>query len=225
MRRLHPISFHERFLASGEYVYEQDDKPTGIRESWTIHHLPDGSRLIRVDRDARQSPFGMSLLLEALLNGQRVQRFDLQLFNANGLQVKQAKASYQVFEDSLQVSRQINDAWQPMQEMPLTPGKMLYPLMRLFTGSVIRQIIAHGGRNIPVITPDIANPDSQGVLAPKLDYRSAEFVAHETLKLSGSTLSASRYRFVGGNYPPTVRFGLTTMIFLLPISTHRGTSR
>lgn len=202
MRQIHPVKFHERFGASGQYVYEQDGKPGGIHESWTIHHLPDASRLVRVDHDARKSAFGTSLLLEALVASGRIQRFDLQFFNPNGSQVKQARASYQLSEDRVHVSRQINTDWQPLQEILLPPGRVIYPSMCIFTGSVIRQILEQGGREVAVLTPDIAPPDLQGVLAPELDYRSAELVGTETLNQAGNTTSAAHYRFIGSNYNP-----------------------
>lgn len=49
MRRLHPISDHEQPVAQGQYDYLADGENTGIGEQWELTHLPDGSRLYRVE--------------------------------------------------------------------------------------------------------------------------------------------------------------------------------
>jgi hypothetical protein len=173
MRQLHSVAFHEKFTASGTYIYDENGEPAGITESWTIHTLPDQSQRIRVDHDERNIESGITILLEALSNmAGMIQRFDVRLENPNGKSVKLARASYTLFTNHVQIGRQIND--QPRQDevISLPPNTVIYPLMHVFTGSIIHQIIQLGGTDISVFFPNITHPDDYQVLSGIIEPRS-----------------------------------------------------
>jgi hypothetical protein len=200
MRQLHPLAFHEQFTASGIYIYEQNGLSAGITEAWTVHQLPDKSHLIRVDRDARPTALGTSVLLEALRDEVgHILRFDLHLYNPNGQSVKQAKASYTIFDDHIQIGRQINDQPRLEEETEIPANTVINPPMYIFTGSAVRQIITLGGSQIPIFLPNITEPDNNQVLSGIIEKRSALLVGAETITHSGEPIPVNRYQFIGGN--------------------------
>jgi len=80
MRQLHPVSFHERFVASGTYTYYNGDTPAGDVERWTLHEPGAGSLTIRADYDGRTDS-SIDWLFEGLAvetgGHWRIERFDL----------------------------------------------------------------------------------------------------------------------------------------------------
>jgi hypothetical protein len=191
MRQFHPTAFHEQFVASGTYTYQQNGEPTGITEAWTIHLLPDNSRLIRVDYDGRTADSGRSILLEALCDeAGNIQRFDTRLYDPKSESVKQAKASYIIFTDHVQVGRHVNDQPRLDEESAISPDTVIYPLMHIFTGGVIRRVTALGGSAIPVF-----QPDTNQALSGIIEKRSASFVGTETIILSNEAIPTRRFQF------------------------------
>lgn len=89
MRQLHPVSFRERFVASGTYTFFQDAVPTGDVEHWTLHEPGQGAWTVRADHDGRAGS-GTSWLFEGLYDGERrrFERFDLSLYGAQHTDAK-----------------------------------------------------------------------------------------------------------------------------------------
>jgi hypothetical protein len=209
MRQIHPVGFQEQFVASGRYVYHVDQNSTGMAESWSIYQLPDQSKIIRVDRDARKTAANTSILLEALENQDDwLERFDIHLYNPNGKNVRQAKASYIFFDQRLHLNRQINDVAGEQSEIELPENALIYPLLHVFTGKVIKQIASRNGQSVPVFLPRIDDLDDPKVLSVIFDDCSAYQDGQDTISLAGRNILVSRYRFIGGLYTKEAAFWL-----------------
>lgn len=104
MRQLHPVSFHEQFVASGTYLYSQDDAATGDIEHWTIHEPGEGALTIRADYDGRAGS-GVNWLFEGFYNciRRRVERFDLSVLGD-----RRTDAKVSVGADGLHVSLRVD---------------------------------------------------------------------------------------------------------------------
>lgn len=136
MRYIHNVSFHEKFIASGEYIFYEDEKPTGQIESWTKHQLPDGSYFVRVDHDARTTN-DMSLLTEALQSADgEIERFDIHLFYSRKIDgVMSVRATYSVEGDYIQIGRFFNNDERVYSEVEVTEKMSLLPPGFIFLGA------------------------------------------------------------------------------------------
>ena len=123
MRQLHPVSFHERFVASGTYVFSQDDTPTGDVEHWTLHEPGVGALTVRADYDGRDGT-GVHWLFEGLYNRalRRFERFDLSLY---GTQHTDAKFIFGPGE--VQISLRIDGSATDRLDIPLPNGAIVRP--------------------------------------------------------------------------------------------------
>jgi hypothetical protein len=115
MRQLHPVSFRERFVASGTYTFFQDAVPTGDVEHWTLHEPGRGAWTVRADHDGRAGS-GTSWLFEGLYDGERrrFERFDLSLY---GVQHTDAKFIFEPGE--VQISLRVDGVAQEPLVVPL----------------------------------------------------------------------------------------------------------
>lgn len=59
---------YERPLLAGQLRYYDDDRPTGVVESWRLTNAVDGYRFLRVDLDGRDAPSGRSYLYHLVIN-------------------------------------------------------------------------------------------------------------------------------------------------------------
>ena len=124
MRQLHPVSFHEKFVASGTYTFYNDDLPTGDVEYWSIHEPGPGSYSIRADHDGR---FGteVSWLFEGLyIYGDargHMERFDVQLFGEEEMLARF------IFNGEAEISATVGRDMQPIRTLPLPPGYVVVP--------------------------------------------------------------------------------------------------
>jgi len=78
VRQLHPVSFREKFVASGVYTLYAGNLPTGDVEYWSMHEPGEGSCTIRSDRDGRGGT-GTNWIFEGLVVDGRIERFDVQI--------------------------------------------------------------------------------------------------------------------------------------------------
>lgn len=158
MRTLHIVAAHEQFVARGEYHYFRDEQPMQVIESWTIHELAGGARLIRVDEDGRDED-GLTILSEALISPEgQMERYNVQSFNSRDPDVKDFKASYIFEADSVQIGRTIQGQEREYTEFPLVVDCLPYIKQTLFMGSTIRQVLAKGGSS-QVFTPQLTSLD------------------------------------------------------------------
>jgi hypothetical protein len=78
VRQLHPVSFREKFVASGVYTLYQGNLPTGDVEYWSMNEPGEGSCTIRSDRDGRAGT-DANWIFEGLVVDGRIERFDVQI--------------------------------------------------------------------------------------------------------------------------------------------------
>ncbi len=124
MRQIHPVSFHEKFVASGVYTYLRGMQPTGTLEYWTIHQLPDGSQFVRADQDGRKED-GVSILMEVLHipdnKGGHIERFDAHFYAEKEKMMfgTEAQVRCVFFDDYVQISTRVENYERESIEMTL----------------------------------------------------------------------------------------------------------
>lgn len=150
MRYLHPVSHHERFVASGVYTTTgvgQDTAATTTAsamttvatEEWSIHLQPGGSRFIRLDCTPGISGVSASdsqehLLAEILQSPEGiVERVDLVWFR----RVVTRRVSLTIFENYVQIGYKAASDERQYFEVDIPDGTRLLPPFTLFAlGSV-----------------------------------------------------------------------------------------
>jgi hypothetical protein len=152
MRQLHPVSLHEKFVASGIYSHFRDNKPMRLLEHWSIHKQPDGAQIVRVDLDGRDYD-GRSILIEAWCNpDQKIERFDLNAYGTADDTIKEVKANYLFFDHDVQIGRIINSDTRYQEEMTLPPDTIIYPQATLFMGHVVAQSATRNEKEFSTFT-------------------------------------------------------------------------
>lgn len=198
MRYLHPVAAHEKYIGSGKYVREVGGQPSRYEESWTIHELQGGARLIRIDQDARFSD-GWSKLAEVLRspNG-RIERINVQIAQqASQAGYRVMKTDYTFLDDYAQISRTIDKAERQYAEVA-TPANTYIRLLdfALFWGEALTIAHQQDCSQLPVFVP---------IFKPKLDparvvmgaMPQVTAVAEETLTRGDKQLAATRYTTKG----------------------------
>lgn len=147
MRQIHPTRFHEKFVASGVYVHYEDEQPTGALEYWSIHELPDGARLIRVDEQGRERADYTLLEVWRSAAG-AVERYDVHSYRSADT-YKHLRAEYLFYPDYVSLTCEI-DGIHRHADAPLPPGYAALPPLTLFCGFWALESAARGGRLIAV---------------------------------------------------------------------------
>lgn len=154
MRYLHPVGAHERFVASGAYLFAKDGRSLGKTESWTIHELGDGSKLVRVDSDARTEE-GKSLLAELLISrDDEVIRFDLRYENdrfEGG--IRALSATYSLVDQVMQIGYRMNGAERSYLEREIAPEVLLDIPFLVMRGRTLFALSQCQGKPISVFVP------------------------------------------------------------------------
>lgn len=203
MRQIHPVGFHEKFVAHGVYRYgytDDEKRPLKIVEYWSIHELPDASYLIRADWDAR-GEFGASRLVEALRGskkaGGRIERFDfhehVDFANTLNKLPRHAKASYTFLENYVQVGRSFDNEMRKQEEMALP---LLYAVDAAVnvTRNYVVELASHSGSGMPVFRPNVLH-QGDDFLRGTLVQCSAEFLGLDVQTVGRQTFVAKRYQF------------------------------
>lgn len=154
MRYLHPVQAHERFVASGDYLFAKDGRSLGKTESWTIHELGDGSKFVRVDSDAREEE-GKSLLAELLISrDDQVIRFDLRYENVQfegG--IRTLSATYSLLDKVMQVGYRMNGAARSYLEREIAPEDLLDIPLLVMRGRTLLALSERVGKPVSVFVP------------------------------------------------------------------------
>jgi hypothetical protein len=197
MRQLHPVSTHEKFVASGVYTHFRGERQVGIVESWSINDQPGNGQIVRVDYDGREHD-GRSILIEAWLNSQkRTERFDIQAYGSERDSIKHAKARYLLMDGKVQITRAINGMIQPLEEMSADSSTIIYPGTALFEGFMVAQSAAHE-QDIPVISynPLYAYQAHQSVDVFRgyyQKYAAVRFLEKRIITITGKLFEARGY--------------------------------
>jgi hypothetical protein len=196
MRQIHPTSLHEKFVASGVYSYTHNGKPAEFIERWSVHELPDGSQIVRVDRDA----MGLTLLLEALRDSHSIARFDAHLFTSVDGVFRQVRATYLFNNGFAQIGRTLNNGTHSQTETPLTPNTAIYPNARIFLGSVVRQLANQPQNETSVFSFHLADPSDPDTLLGVVENRPVHLVGVKEVDFEGVATKVQGYHFLGGSY-------------------------
>jgi hypothetical protein len=146
MRYLHRVQMHEKFIASGTY------KAPDALEQWSIHEQPGGTRLVRIDME--KAP--LTLLLEAWVNltdeGRVVERIDL--YGRSDVEIR---ATYNFFDDHVQIGRTINGGERRHDEFAVNPPYIgTFADSLLLYGYAVARAATTGG-DYTVISPKAEN--------------------------------------------------------------------
>ena len=222
-----PIAAEETLLASGVYVYFLNDQPTGVTEPWNIHHQPDGLYCTRVERNARTA-FGTTILVEAFsqtpLATDGLQRFTVEQYNANHAATSDVRAEYLFANQFVTVARSVNGQAMATEEIALPENTVVSPLMRVFLGPVIRQVLARGnGQPVPVLVPSLEQMlDPATLLRPLFDYRQAALLGNEDIEVDARLLPTQRFQYLSNHYDAQSQFWLDETNMLLRYRFHQS---
>lgn len=197
MEIITPIEDTERLISSGVYHYLSNDQDTGIREPWTIHEQADKSRLTRVERDTGM--YGIRILVEVIEQHNDITQFDVLWKDAN--QGFEASAHYERIDNNWQIRHTVAGA-QHHATVQHTDNLIAFPLMRVFTGSVLQRL-HHQPEGATVMIPNIINPnDKVNLLTPHLEKRTAHIIEQND--------NQTIYQYLANNYDDSARFYVNT---------------
>jgi hypothetical protein len=159
MRQLHPVGWHEKFVASGVYIEIVSGGPVGDSEQWTIHELPDGSQIVRADTD-KSREHGVVILTELLrgseITGRQIERIDLQAYTTvdkaiSDYKFDEARAKYTFFDSSVHVTRTI-DGVDQVPDVIALPDEYFLDLEAWITHGINVRRLATKNVSTPVFT-------------------------------------------------------------------------
>ncbi|MEM1113609.1 MAG: hypothetical protein AAGI11_16970 [Pseudomonadota bacterium] len=196
-------------MERGAYRYLLNGEPTRIKESFIREVKPDGTWHIESERHAP----GVHLAVSARGSGRRVRDFAVSWKSPAAGSVA---VDYRPGEAGLQVRR-----WrgQQVEKVPFdAPANVrLSPLMRVFAGPLIADIIAAGG-TAQVLVPDVRKPeDGQALLRPLLSERRA--------RLLDEADGLREVEYLGDQYGPGTRFWLAADDKLVRYSWQQATDQ
>lgn len=131
MRSIHAVRQHETFVASGAYEHEgANGQRLDVTELWSIHQLPDGARLVRVDVERQR---GQVILCEAWVGTDgKIAHCDF-LSYAGG---QRYDARYLFSENAVE-----GGAPDSTRRVSLPVGYVVCPLLTVFEGLVIPALL------------------------------------------------------------------------------------
>ncbi|MAU10832.1 MAG: hypothetical protein CL607_13490 [Anaerolineaceae bacterium] len=197
MRSLNAVAAHEQFIASGTYHQFQGQTATGFIESWTQHDPGAGSRLTRIDQDARQTE-GWTRLVEVLQNPEGdIERCKIQTNHSKpSARFRMMKTDYSFLDGYVQVGRTINGETQ-YHEIELPPNSAVRLIdYSLFWGLALRQAEQADVAERPVFVPFNRHDMEPGMVSigtlPQITDKSTEIIG-----VAGRELEATRYVTLG----------------------------
>ncbi|MCB9454595.1 MAG: hypothetical protein H6671_01255 [Anaerolineaceae bacterium] len=197
MRVLHAVKPHEQFVASGIYQHQEDGKAVGTTEQWSVHELPDGAYLIRVDYDAREER-GLTVLVEALTLPGRVhefERFDTHQISPGGRYFHKSRMTVTINEGGTLIGTAINGGEMEYREMVFAPGTLVYPPGQVFAGALVKQLVAKE-TPVPVFLLLTGTPGSDEIIGYA---RSIHAAAPGSTTLGGKEIALKCHTLAGSN--------------------------
>jgi hypothetical protein len=186
MRYIHPVGIHEKFVASGQYQH-----PNII--TWSIHEMPDGAWMIRLDHDGRATD-GTSLLIEAwrspIAEGGKIGRFDIWGYGGAQHAIKNVRARYFVIDNMLEASIQFDKNPQTVQSIPYPANALLMPNMPLFWGYAIHHLSNSGKGVIFSCTPNFDLPET---FLPTAHERGVLSLGDDEILVSNKHITAKKF--------------------------------
>ena len=205
MQNIIAVDSSERLVAKGCYHYYRNGEKMPVMEPWTVHRLPDGSVVTRSERDSRA--YGNQILVHSVEASGQISFFEAQWNKFDGDKIQSVTAQYRMQGEAVVIVRTGVDGTSESSRQILPAACVISPLMRIYTGSVIQQLVK-GGKS-PVLVPWIRDPSNLSqLLRPLLSEREAIFQHEETVSLASGDFQANRYEYFGGEYQPGTLFWL-----------------
>lgn len=209
---IHPVNQQEQWLAEGCYQYYRNDQLMPVVEPWTIHRLPDGRLVTRSERDS--STFGNRLRVHSISSASGIDEFEVEWLRLSDNATEKLSALYRIEQGSIEVTRSGVLGETEVLSAPLPAGCVISPLMRIYTGSVIRQLLKAGRSQ--VLVPWIRDPNNlDRLLEPLFSEREARFQEEGAVAVGEELFSAQRFEYYGGEYEPGTLFWLDDKDVLL----------
>ena len=171
-------------IKSGTYLYTMNDVEV-VREPWRIESHKDGRRTVTSSRISET--FGIQIDLIAL-ETKDVSKYDFTFTDLNaGKPV--ACGFYKVEPEGVVFRSTEFGEWEPV-----SCASYFFPLMRIFTGALVRQVISMGGQ-ADIIVPDIRNPANTETLFKPLKSRR---------EVNADPTQENLFHYLGGHYETAV---------------------
>ncbi len=185
-----PVMPQDAERSRGRYVYTRDGEPVPVDERFVLGEIAPGvvrvrstritgSPAARLEVDARVTATGSDAVVRWVGSSPGVARA--------------ARAEYAASAGTVAVTREVDGV---VHEAVTAVGAS-YPLMRVFTGPLVRASVT----GLDVVVPDVADPaDLDRFLAPVTSSRTAEVLGERVVVVDGAEHAGTAYRWVGGAY-------------------------
>jgi hypothetical protein len=183
-------------MISGRYRYKLNGEIVPVEESWSVSGANGDRQRVESIRTAGD----VALAVTAELEGGRVRCCEIEWLSGDAPPVT---AGYQRTPSGLSWRRTMGES---VSEGLVEGEVFLYPLMRVFTGSVITALYAAGGEGL-VLVPDISSSEEAQLLLPDTSSRRVVCEGKDTLD-GHPDISCQRWRFIGGQYDNSAAFWL-----------------
>lgn len=183
---------------SGAYEYRCDGERQPIEETWSIHEIESGQQFVRSDRTVSAQKLRIRSL--AQIEERRVRAMYTDWYQKDP---HREVSLYCSLCDSILLSERVVNGKSSGENREEYDGVLvLYPLMRIYLGLVIRQLVEMG-RAARVVTPDItAVDDNDRLLRLRISNRSAR-------QIDNNCAGSERcFQFLGEQYDESARFWL-----------------
>ncbi len=192
MRRLHPLSPNERFVASGEHAAQHG----GVVERWSVHEQMGGALLIRMDRDSRPVD-GRSLLAEMWCSAEgSAERLSLRAYGGPQDAFRLARVDAAIFAGSAEVGYSVDE--KPRQDvvLPLSHPAAVCPDGTVFGGLAIRWAVQIERRTVLVVHATYNDPCPFCAAALTVSDL-PEHIETGSIVVDGRAVSGQRWRWPG----------------------------
>lgn len=235
MRQLNPSRAHEKFVASGVYTFYVQDQPVGIVEYWSIHELPDGAQLIRVDMDGRSSTLARVKARDTLIEawrsppqeGGRIRRFDVRVYGLKDDEVKFARVNISVETSHIHIASTLDNRPSQHKEFKFLSNGVVLGGSALFIGFATAEVAQQDGAEVPVFTYSTPLAHADNAIIADIHISSQKSpVGEDTLTIAGKSILACRFQSgpeIGGDdYLPGTIEWLDSYDTLLQSDNGRG---
>jgi hypothetical protein len=190
------------WCSSGSYHYLCNGEETGIAETWRIDDQ-GGRRRIESTRIAK--PLGIRIRVESVQAGDRFEHCRIHWQQEQDRERVEFSADYAFNDDILLVTR--HGTGEPLGQ-ETNAACIFSPLMRIYNGPVIRQLLACGD-SAQVLVPWIKDHRQRDrLLLPDYSQRSAEPAGEDSLLVDGRPIKCRKFHYSGGEYPAGTPFWL-----------------
>jgi len=167
-------------LAQGRYHYSCDGREMPVQDSWQLGHDSEGRRTLVSRRLVGDQGYGIevsAILCAGLVHECHVHWRD---------ETDEVGAHYRLNSPQGHGPRlgdEIEASWKgpngPQQARLQGENRLLFPLMRVFMGPLLKTLVQHE-KGLEVVSPDIVDPSQRGkLLSPRVSHRSARTMVGE----------------------------------------------